>query len=96
PFIESDRGGEYLSGDFMDYLTKNGILSQWTPPRTPQLNGVAERRSRTLLDMVKSMKSFIELPMSFWGYALETTAKFFNMAPSRAVPHTLYKIWHGH
>ncbi|KAL2223964.1 UNVERIFIED_CONTAM: hypothetical protein Sindi_2952700, partial [Sesamum indicum] len=63
---------------------------------TPQLNGMAERRSRTLLDMVKSMKSFIELPMSFWGYALETAAKFFNMPPSRAVPHTLYKIWHGH
>ncbi|KAL0345598.1 UNVERIFIED_CONTAM: hypothetical protein Sradi_4391100 [Sesamum radiatum] len=49
--LRSDRGGEYLSGEFIDYLKENGILSQWTPPGTPQLNGVAERRNRTLLDM---------------------------------------------
>ncbi|KAL0378773.1 UNVERIFIED_CONTAM: Retrovirus-related Pol polyprotein from transposon RE2 [Sesamum radiatum] len=49
--LRSDRGGEYLSGGFIDYLKENGILSQWTPPGTPQLNGVAERRNRTLLEM---------------------------------------------
>ncbi|KAL0394350.1 UNVERIFIED_CONTAM: hypothetical protein Slati_4401200 [Sesamum latifolium] len=48
----SDRGGEYLSGEFIDYLKENGILSQWTPPGMPELNGVAERRNRTLLDMM--------------------------------------------
>ncbi|KAL0395379.1 UNVERIFIED_CONTAM: hypothetical protein Slati_4504100 [Sesamum latifolium] len=41
--LRSDRGGEYLSGEFVDYLKENEILSQWTPPGTPQLNGVAER-----------------------------------------------------
>ena len=50
--IRSDRGGKYLLGDFKDYLTKNGIISQLTTPGTTQQNGVAERRSRTLLDMV--------------------------------------------
>ncbi|KAL0413319.1 UNVERIFIED_CONTAM: hypothetical protein Sradi_1533600 [Sesamum radiatum] len=40
----SDRGGEYLSGEFLDYLKENGILSQWTPPGMLQLNGVSERR----------------------------------------------------
>ncbi|KAL0462558.1 UNVERIFIED_CONTAM: hypothetical protein Slati_0143400 [Sesamum latifolium] len=49
--LRSDRGGEYLSGEFIDYLKENEILSQWTPPGMPQLNGVAERRNRTLLDM---------------------------------------------
>ncbi|KAL0313423.1 UNVERIFIED_CONTAM: hypothetical protein Sradi_5741600 [Sesamum radiatum] len=49
--LRSDRGGEYLSGEFIDYLKENGILSQWTPPGTLQLNGMAERRNRTLLDM---------------------------------------------
>ncbi|KAL0287802.1 UNVERIFIED_CONTAM: hypothetical protein Sradi_7116700 [Sesamum radiatum] len=44
--LRSDRGGEYLSGEFMDYLKENGILSQWTPLETPQLNGVAERWNR--------------------------------------------------
>ncbi|GKB04021.1 retrotransposon protein, putative, ty1-copia subclass [Tanacetum coccineum] len=45
------RGGEYLSIEFFDHLRNCGIVSQLTPPRTPQLNGVAERRNRTLLDM---------------------------------------------
>ncbi|KAL0455294.1 UNVERIFIED_CONTAM: hypothetical protein Slati_0868600 [Sesamum latifolium] len=54
----SDRGGEYLSGQFLHYLKKNGIVSQWTPPGMPQLNGVAERRNQTLLDMVRPMMSF--------------------------------------
>ena len=40
---------------------------QLTPPATPQHNGVAERRNRTLLDMVRSMMSMSELPISFWG-----------------------------
>ncbi|KAL0405739.1 UNVERIFIED_CONTAM: hypothetical protein Slati_3887800 [Sesamum latifolium] len=68
------RGGEYLTGEFLDYLKENGIVSQWTPPGMPQLNGVAERRNQTLLDMVWSMMSFTELPLSFWCFALETAS----------------------
>ncbi|KAL0291514.1 UNVERIFIED_CONTAM: Retrovirus-related Pol polyprotein from transposon TNT 1-94 [Sesamum calycinum] len=93
--LRSDRGGEYLHGEFIDYLKKNGIVSQWTPPGTPQLNGVAERRNRTLLDMILSMMSFTELPLSFWGYALETAARLLNIAPSKTVAQTPYQIWHG-
>ena len=33
--IRSNRGGEYLLGDFKDYLTQNGIVSQLIAPRTP-------------------------------------------------------------
>ncbi|KAL0439975.1 UNVERIFIED_CONTAM: hypothetical protein Slati_2480500 [Sesamum latifolium] len=54
--------------------------------------GVAERRNRTLLDMVRSMMSFTKLPPSFWGYALETAAKLLNILPSKSVPQTLYEI----
>ena len=50
--LRSDRGGEYLSHEFHDYLIECGILSQLTPPGTPQWNGVSERRNPTLLDMV--------------------------------------------
>ena len=63
--LRSDRGSEYLSQAFLDYLRDIGILSQWTPPYTPQHNGVAERRNRTLLDMVRSMMGKAELPKSF-------------------------------
>ncbi|KAL0411306.1 UNVERIFIED_CONTAM: hypothetical protein Slati_3720300 [Sesamum latifolium] len=60
-----------------------------------QLNGVSKRRNRTLLDMVRSMMSFTELPLSFWGYALETAAKLLNMAPSKTMAQMPYQIWHG-
>ncbi|CAH1412986.1 unnamed protein product [Lactuca virosa] len=43
--LRSDRGGEYVNTEFLDYLKECGIVSQLTPPRTPQLNGVAERRN---------------------------------------------------
>ena len=51
--LRSDRGGEYLSQDFDELLEEWGIVSQLTPPGTPQWNGVSERRNRTLLDMVR-------------------------------------------
>ena len=47
-FLRSDRGGEYLSYEFGLHLKQCGIVSQLTPPRTPQRNGVSERRKRTL------------------------------------------------
>ena len=59
--IRSNRGGEYPLGDFKDYLTKNGIISQLTAPGITQQNGVAERRNRTVLDMVRSMLSYYSI-----------------------------------
>ena len=44
------------------------------PHGTRQHNGVPERHNRTLLDIVQSMMSLTDLPLSFWGYALETAA----------------------
>ena len=93
--LRSDRGGEYLSLEFIDHLSDCGILSEWTPPGTPQLNGVSERRNRTLLDMVRSMMSHADLPISFWGYALETAAFILNRAPTKTVEGTPYQVWHG-
>ena len=58
-FLRSDRGDEYLSYEFGLQLKQCGIVSQLTPPRTPQRYGVSERRNRTLLDMVRSMMSLI-------------------------------------
>ena len=91
--LRSDRGGEYLSDNFIDYLKENEILSQWTPSGTPQHNGVFERRNRTLLDMVRSMMGFTHLPLNLWEYALEAATYLLNKVPTKAVPTTLYEIW---
>ena len=69
-FLRSDCGGEYLSYEFGLHLKQCGIVSQLMPPRTPQRNGVSERRNRTLLDMVRSMMSLTDLPLSFWGLCM--------------------------
>ena len=63
--LRSNHGGEYLSVEFQQYLIDNGIISQFSAPSTPQQNGVAERRNRTLLNMVRSMLSYSTLPISF-------------------------------
>ncbi|GJW59501.1 retrotransposon protein, putative, ty1-copia subclass [Tanacetum coccineum] len=71
--LRSDRGGEYISQEFKDYLKACGIVQQLTPPYTPQHNGVSERRNRTLLDMVRSMMNLTTLVILFgimlrvWG-----------------------------
>ncbi|KAK8685914.1 hypothetical protein V6N13_124946 [Hibiscus sabdariffa] len=93
--LRSDRGGEYLSQDFDELLKECGIVSQLTPPGTPQWNGVSERRNRTLLDMVRSMMSHTDLPTSFWGYALEIAAFTLNRVPSKSVQKTPHEMWTG-
>ncbi|KAJ9556975.1 hypothetical protein OSB04_011589 [Centaurea solstitialis] len=92
-FLRSDRGGEYLCDEFDNHLMECGIVSQLTPPYTPQMNGVSERRNRTLLDMVRSMMCHSTLPISFWGHALETTAHILNRAPTKSVEKTPYELW---
>jgi hypothetical protein len=91
-YLRSDCGGEYLSLEFSDHLKQCGIVPQLTPPEMPQWNGVFERRNRTLLAMVRSMMSQTDLPLSFWGYALETAAFTLNRVPTKSVERTPYEI----
>ena len=90
--IQSDRGGKYLLSDFKDYLIENGIISKLTTPRTPQQNGVVEKRNRTLLEMVRSMISYSTLPISFWGYALGTTMHLLNLGSIKIYFQNTYGI----
>ena len=82
---------KYLSYEFGLQLKQCEIVSLLTPPGTPQCNGVSERRNRTLLDMVRSMMSLTDLPLSFWGYALETAAFTLDRTPSKSVETTSYE-----
>jgi transposase InsO family protein len=54
-WLRSDHGGEYFSGDFSDFCVEHGIIHESTPPYSPQFNGVAERKNRTLIDLVNAM-----------------------------------------
>ncbi|XP_052734083.1 uncharacterized protein LOC128196632 [Vigna angularis] len=80
--VRSDRGGKYYGrytengqapGLFARFLQEHGIVAQYTMPGSPDQNGVAERRNRTLMDMVRSMRSNSKLPQFLWTKALKTT-----------------------
>ena len=103
--VRSDRGGEYYGrydgsgeqrpGPFAKFLEENGIVPQYTMPGSPQMNGIAERRNRTLMDMVRSMMSHTTLPISLWGEALKTAAHILNRVPTKAANKTPYELWTG-
>ena len=59
------------------------------------MNGVAERRNRMLKDMVRSMISHSNLPISLWGEALKTAAYILNRVPTKATAKTPYELWTG-
>nr|GEV77785.1 hypothetical protein [Tanacetum cinerariifolium] len=90
--LRSDRGGEYMSQEFLDHLKEHDIISHRTPPYTPQYNGVFERRNRTLLDMVRSMMSQTTLLKSLWDYALESAARILNMVPTKQIDDEEYEL----
>nr|GEY65019.1 retrotransposon protein, putative, Ty1-copia subclass [Tanacetum cinerariifolium] len=86
--LRSNRGGKYLSQEFKDYLSKNGIVQHFTSPYTPQQNGVSERRNRTSLYMVRSMFNLMTLPLSVMDYALEFAVHILNMVSTKKVDKT--------
>ena len=48
-----------------------------------------------MLDMVRSMMSYSLLPLSFWGYALQTVVYILNVVPSKSIQHTPLELWSG-
>ena len=102
--VRSDRGGEYYGrytengqapGPFAKFLQEHGIIAQYTMPGSPDQNGVAERRNRTLLDMVRSMLSNSNLPKFLWTEALKTAVYILNRVPTKAVQKTPFELWKG-
>ena len=91
--LRTDCGREYLSEEFKTLCDEKGIEHQLSIPRTPQQNGVAERRNRTLLDIVRSMMAQANLPISYWGDALLTATYVLNRVPSKSVTTTPYELW---
>ena len=77
------------------FCEEKGIVRHLTIPYTPQQNGVAERRNRTLLDMVRSMMAQANLPIIFWGDALLSATYILNRVPSKNVLTTPYELWNG-
>ena len=98
--MRSDRGGEYYGkhtengkapGEFAKFLQENGIVAQYTMPGSPYQNGEAERRNRTLTDMVRSMRSNTKLPQYLWTETLKTVVYILNRVPTKAISKTPFE-----
>lgn len=89
--LRTDRGGEYYDPV---YFQSTGIIHQTTAPYTPQQNGVAERKNRTLKEMVNSMLSYSGLSEGFWGEAMLTACYLLNRIPGKSNKKTPYELWH--
>jgi transposase InsO family protein len=75
------RGGKYIPRDFSEYYEKNGIIHEYTPPYSPQSNGVAERKNKTICDLANALLQ--SSGMSYWrGEAVLTVNYVLNkLAP---------------
>ncbi|KAJ9542256.1 hypothetical protein OSB04_028762 [Centaurea solstitialis] len=70
--IRSDNGTQFKNADLNSFCEAKGIERQYSAPRTPQQNGVAERRNRTLIEAARTMLVDSKLPITFWAEAANT------------------------
>jgi transposase InsO family protein len=76
--LRSDRGGEYFFNKFDSFCAKHGIIHERMLPYSPQSNGVAKRKNRTLTNLVNAMLDMSGLSQAWWGEAILTAYHVLN------------------
>ncbi|GJS94093.1 retrovirus-related pol polyprotein from transposon TNT 1-94 [Tanacetum coccineum] len=95
--IRTDHGREFDNEvQFGKFCNANGITHNFSAPRTPQSNGVVERKNRTLQEMSRTMLNEQSLPQKFWCNAVDTSTYILNRILIRAIlgktPYELLKV----
>ncbi|KAL8132042.1 hypothetical protein AgCh_007799 [Apium graveolens] len=90
--IRSDRGGEYVE-PFGEFCSQHGIIHEVTAPYSPQSNGVAERKNRTLKEMMNTMLLSSGLPQSMWGEAILSANNILNITMRKNKDISPYEMW---
>ncbi|GJZ67281.1 retrovirus-related pol polyprotein from transposon TNT 1-94 [Tanacetum coccineum] len=83
-FIRTDNGTEFVNQVMSEFYEGVGIFHQKSIPRTPQQNGVVERRNHTLVEAARTMMIFSKAPMFLWAEAVATACYTQN----RSLIHT--------
>ncbi|GJR49478.1 retrovirus-related pol polyprotein from transposon TNT 1-94 [Tanacetum coccineum] len=83
-YIRTDNGTEFVNQVMSKYYEGVGIFHQKSVPRTPQQNGVVERRNRTLVEAARTMLIFSKAPMFLWAEVVATACYTQN----RSLIHT--------
>ncbi|XP_057418308.1 uncharacterized protein LOC130712495 [Lotus japonicus] len=93
---KNDRGGEFVNEEFEKFCKQEGITHQFSAPRTPQQNGVVERKNRLLQEMARTMLSETSLLKYIWAEAIETACYIQNRISMRPLlKKTPYELWRG-
>ena len=92
--LKTDGGGEYRSREFEQYLVTHQIEHEVTVLDSPEMNGLAERMNRTILEKAKCMCVHAGLPYSLWAEAASTATYIYNRLPNSPLkgksPHELW------
>jgi transposase InsO family protein len=89
----SDRGGEYFSNAFDEFCVEHGIVHERTSPYSPQSNEIAERKNRTLTELVNAMLDTAELSKEWWGQAILIACHVLNKVPMKDKEITPFEEW---
>ncbi|GJX32541.1 retrovirus-related pol polyprotein from transposon TNT 1-94 [Tanacetum coccineum] len=85
-YSRTDHGREFDNEvQFGEFCNANGITHNLSAPRTPQLNGVVERKNRTLQEMSRTMLIEQSLPQKFWCNAVDTSTYILNRIRIRVI-----------
>ncbi|RDX73620.1 hypothetical protein CR513_46744, partial [Mucuna pruriens] len=94
--LHTDRGGEYTSKEFVEFLNEQGIQRQLIASYTPQQNGVAKRKNQTIISMVQSALIGRGVPRSFWPKVVNWVIHILNRSPTLVVKNiTPKETWSG-
>lgn len=94
--LKFDNCKEYTSKMFDQFCKENGVHYQLSVPYTPQQNGVAERKNRSMMEMARSMMAEKDLPKKFWVEVVYTSVYLQNRLATKAVKRkTLIEAWTG-
>ena len=92
--IRCDNGTEFKNRVMDEFCKEKGIKREFSVARTPQQNGVAERKNRTLIEAAITMLVDSKLPISFWAEAVGTACYIQNRVlvtkPHRKTPYELF------
>ncbi|GJW29041.1 putative ribonuclease H-like domain-containing protein [Tanacetum coccineum] len=94
--IRCDNEGEFKNREMDELCTKKGIKREFSNARTPQQNGVAERRNRTLIEAARTMLADAKLPVTFWAEAVSTACYVQNrVLVNKSQNKTPYELFNG-
>ncbi|GJT10156.1 retrovirus-related pol polyprotein from transposon TNT 1-94 [Tanacetum coccineum] len=95
--IRTDHDREFDNEvQFGEFCNANGITHNFSAPRTPQSNGVVERKNRTLQEMSRTMLNEQSLPQNFWCNAADTSTYILNRILIRPIiGKTPYELLRG-